>query len=190
LPLAAPRPLQTRLNLRHFGRAPHQARGRRQRGARRGPHGGDKAVPPPMHRRDVARLPRIIAQGLAQLANTHRQHPLTHRRLGPHGVEECVFGHQLPRLADQTPQHGEGLGRKVDHLGVAPQVFAGPVKPIRPKPQGLLGGHCASLLGRGTGVRKTSEKHKSFLGTLRWHTTYCLTMTAWPVQAWPPRGDV
>jgi hypothetical protein len=50
--------------------------------------------------------------GLAQLANTHRQHPLTHWRLRPHGVEQGLFGYQLPRLADQTPQYGKGLGRE------------------------------------------------------------------------------
>ena len=56
-----------------------------------------------MHRLNVARLLGSIAQGLAQLANTDGQHPLTHRGVGPHGVEQGGFGHQLPRLGDQTP---------------------------------------------------------------------------------------
>jgi hypothetical protein len=65
--------------------------------------GGDKLIPARMDRLDVAGLLGSIAQSLAQLANTDGQHALTHRRLGPHGVEECVFEHHLPRLADQTP---------------------------------------------------------------------------------------
>jgi hypothetical protein len=162
VPLAVPRLFQACLHLRHFGGAPYQDRGRRS-GRKALPQGvswrrrrclqrldrSDKPIPPRMDRLDVAGVLRIIAQGAAQGANTDGQHALTHRGLGPHRLDQRRFGDDLAGLADQTPQHGEGLGREFHHLGVAPQLAAGPVEPIGPKLHEGLCGHLASLPCRG-----------------------------------------
>ena len=63
-----------------------------------------------MHGLNVAWLPGRIAQGATQIANTRREHSLTHHRVGPHGVEQEGFGHHLPHLTGQLPEHGHCLG--------------------------------------------------------------------------------
>ena len=70
----------------------------------------------------------------------------------------------LARLADQTPQHGGGLGRQFDELRVAPQGAADPVKPLGSTPQGLLGGHLVPVPG---GAMATEKLQKNFRSSSR-----------------------
>jgi hypothetical protein len=83
----------------------------------------------PMHGGNVARLPSILPQRLAQGAQTDRERPLAHHRPGPRAIEQGRFGHHLPGLTRQPPRHGQGLGRHLHHLGATPQRAAGPRSP-------------------------------------------------------------
>ena len=111
-----------------------------------------------MHGGDVARLLGILPQRLAQGAQAGRQRPLAHHRPGPDGVEQGLFGHHLPGLRRQPPQHGQGLGRQRHHLGATPQRAVRPHQPIGPEAQRRFWRHDRSPLGRADIVRETSEK--------------------------------
>ena len=73
---------------------------------------GNEPIPPPVHRLDKLRAPRLIAQHPAQLPNGHRQDRLTHRRLGPDGRQQGVFGHELAGLRHQGASTPRVLWRK------------------------------------------------------------------------------
>lgn len=64
-----------------------------------------------MHGGNVARLPGVLPQRLAEEAQTGGERPLADYRLGPHCVEQRRFAHHLPGMAHQQPEHGQGLGR-------------------------------------------------------------------------------
>ena len=164
------------VQLRHLGFAAHQRRCRRGAaggGGAGGAHGdrGHKAIAQPMHGGDVARLLGVLPQRLAQGAQTGPQHPLAHHRLGPHGVEQGRFGHHLPGLGDQLPQHRQRLGRQRHHL--RPHATAGPEAPPADRAQNAapVVRHAPSPLGPRAAprchrnIRETSEKRQHFVKT-------------------------
>ena len=60
-----------------------------------------------MHRFDVTRRARGIAQGLAQVADAARQGGVAHDRVPPHRGEHLVLRDQALRMPDQVPQDGK-----------------------------------------------------------------------------------
>ena len=100
-----------------------------------------------MHGGNVARLLGVLAQRVAQEAQTGGEGPLADHRLGPHRVEQRRFAHHLPGLARQQPQHGQGLGRHRHQLGLMPQRALGPLQAIGSEVQGQGRGHRAAPLG-------------------------------------------
>ena len=81
-----------------------------------------KAIAPPGHRGNEARCLRCVAQGAAQLANGDAHHRIAHRRLGPDGVEQDIFGDQTVRMGDQVVQHVESFGRQRHQLRPTPET--------------------------------------------------------------------
>ena len=75
--------------------------GRRQR--------ADEAIPPPVHRLHILRRARRVPQRLPNLADTHHQGRLAHHGVGPGGLEQRLFRHQLARPVDEHGQHSPGL---------------------------------------------------------------------------------
>jgi hypothetical protein len=63
-----------------------------------------------MHGDNIARLPGVFPQGAAHQAQTGSENRLAHHRVGPHRVQQCRFGHHLPGLAHEQPEHGQGFG--------------------------------------------------------------------------------
>ena len=100
-----------------------------------------------MHGGNVARLLGVLAQRLAQEAQTGGERPLADHRLGPHRVEQRRFADHLPGLARQLPQHGQGLGRHRHQLGMMPQRALGPFQAIGTEVQGQVWWHGAPPLG-------------------------------------------
>ena len=82
--------------------------------------GRHKPIPHAMHGGNGARLLSVLAQRVAQEAQTGAERPLADHRLGPHRVEQRRFADHLPGLAHQQPQHGQGLGRHRHELGMMP----------------------------------------------------------------------
>ena len=113
--------------LRQLGQgrvAPHKVRRATERGRRHAARGllhprparshqgadrRDEPIPPAVHRLDKAWGMRLIAQHPAQRAHGDRDDRLTHHRLGPDGLEQCVFGHELARLRHQAAEDRKGF---------------------------------------------------------------------------------
>jgi len=48
----------------------------------------------------------------AQFADGDVHHRIADGRFGPHGIEQCVFGHQAIGMRHQGVQHLEGFRRR------------------------------------------------------------------------------
>jgi hypothetical protein len=81
-----------------------------------------------MHGLDKLRAAGLIPQHLPQLPNRHRQDRLTHRRLGPHGSKQGLFGQQLSHLCHQGVQHPEGFVAHGQDVVPTPQALVVHVK--------------------------------------------------------------
>ena len=65
---------------------------------------------------DEARVLRLLAERLADLADTALEHLFADVGLGPHGVQELLLGHHPPGVLRQVAQHGEVLRPQEDLL--------------------------------------------------------------------------
>ena len=92
-------------------------------------HRGQKAVPPPRHGRNVPGPLGRLPQRLAQLAHTGLEDAITHRRLGPHRVQEGFFGHQLAGVCHQIGQQRQGFRPQRYGLVCLPQRRIGQIEP-------------------------------------------------------------
>jgi hypothetical protein len=70
-----------------------------------------------------------LPQRFAQLAHAGLEHPIAHRRLGPHGVEDRFFGHQLPGMRHHIGQEVKGFRPERHWLLGAPQAGIGQIEP-------------------------------------------------------------
>src|SRR6185503_541100 len=90
------------------------ARGpRRERRALEGPRRWlgtdrrDESISLPVHRLDDARLPRVVSEGVAQLANAARQYPIGDRGVGPYRVQQLALRDQTLRIGREVGEHGQ-----------------------------------------------------------------------------------
>jgi hypothetical protein len=62
-----------------------------------------------MYGDDVLRVLWLVNERLAQFTDVGLQHPLSHRRLWPNGIEKGFFGHQLSGMRDQVDEEIKGF---------------------------------------------------------------------------------
>jgi hypothetical protein len=74
------------------------------------------------HLGDELRSLNHTAQTPANLADPGFQHRVAYRRLGPHRLEERLFGYQLPGVCHQVGKHLEDFRAQRDYLVASPQA--------------------------------------------------------------------
>jgi hypothetical protein len=102
---------------------------------------GNEAIAAPVHGLDEPRRFRVIPKSLAQLADADHQHHITHRRLGPDSIEQGRLGDQLPRMSQQTLQHGKRLRAEGNRLCTPPEARIEEIQTYRQGGMGRLGRH-------------------------------------------------
>ena len=80
-----------------------------------------------MHRLDKPWRTGLISQDATQLPNGHLEHRLTPRRLGPHGLQQGIFGDKLAGMSHQVTEERKRFGGQRQDLLVAPQTFVASV---------------------------------------------------------------
>ena len=94
-----------------------------------------EAIAAPVRRLDVGRRLRIVAEGLADLADADLERGVAHEHAGPHHVEELLLGHQPAGVPRQVVQHAERLGREGHGPAVALERGVLHVEPVGPEDQ-------------------------------------------------------
>jgi hypothetical protein len=61
---------------------------------------------------------RRIAQGFAEFGNHHPDGSVTHRRCGPHPLQQSLFGDDNTRMGHQITQHIKGFEGQGNNGGV------------------------------------------------------------------------
>src|SRR5262245_56897564 len=72
---------------------------------------------------DEAWLPRIVAEGLANLPHARLQRRVADEHVRPQRVQEILFRDEMARRRDEVGQHGERLWSQPNGLPVARQCF-------------------------------------------------------------------
>jgi hypothetical protein len=70
-----------------------------------------------------------LSQRPAQFAYAGLEHPIAHRGLRPHGVQERLFGHQLAGVCHQIGQEIKSFRSEWHWLHGTPQAGIGQVEP-------------------------------------------------------------
>ena len=79
---------------------------------------------------DEARHSGIVAEGVADFPNAPLQHRVTHRDVGPHGVEQLFLRHELTGVFEEVFQDAECLGPERNHAVIRTvQALVGHVEP-------------------------------------------------------------
>jgi hypothetical protein len=79
-------------------------------------------------RLDEAWRIRIVAQRLADFADANLEHSIAHRDLRPAGVEQFIFGRQLPAPLQQVSENRERLRPDSYCFAASTDTSAEPVK--------------------------------------------------------------
>ena len=74
----------------------------------------NEAVAAAVHRLDDLRLPRVVAQGLADLADRNFQDGVADEHTWPDGVEQIVLGDEATAALGEAAKQREGLGGERD----------------------------------------------------------------------------
>ena len=80
-----------------------------------------------MHGLNILGITRGISQRSTQLANTHRQGGFTHDRIGPHALEQFVFGDDVPGMVEQILEDGKGFGCNPQLVLTIPEGLIAPL---------------------------------------------------------------
>ena len=74
--------------------------------------GGDESVAAPGYRLDEARLPGVVAEHAAQLADSPLEYRVADETVAPHLIQKHVRGEQRAPPAHKGTQHGNGVGAR------------------------------------------------------------------------------
>jgi hypothetical protein len=119
----------------------------------------DESIPAPVDRLDELRRVCVVAERRAQLAHARLQHRFDDVRIGPHGIEQLVFGHQPARMRNQVAKQREILRGELQTPRAVPQRLVGLVQTIPPEEE--LPPHGASVLPHSCGVRHIARGRRA-----------------------------
>jgi hypothetical protein len=87
--------------------------------------GGDEPETPSVQRFDVSRLPRVVAECLAQFEDAGTERRVADGCVGPDRAEQFVFCHDPPGLTGEGLQDGQSLRRDTDFGGATAEALDG-----------------------------------------------------------------
>jgi hypothetical protein len=87
--------------------------------------GGDEPETPAVQRFDVSRLPRVVAECLAQFEDAGTERRVADGRVGPDRAEQFVLCHDPPSLTGEGLQDGQSLRRDTDFGGSTAEALDG-----------------------------------------------------------------
>ena len=138
-------------------RGSRRLNGRHVRAKRRRLHladGRDPPIAPTMHRLDIPRRSRRIAQHLTQSGNTTFEHRIAHIGGGPAGIQKRFFGAELAGATDENLQDGKVFFAQAQTRRAAPETRIRRIQAQRFRSRGC--GHMtASLASFGARGTKT-----------------------------------
>jgi hypothetical protein len=108
----------------------------------------DEPVTQRMLRRDVARMLRVVVEGMTQLRDGPREHARRDVAMTPDAVKEFVTANQLSRALQEHQKHGKSLGLDRLQLAVAPERMRDGVHDDATEAVSLA---CLSAIACGTG---------------------------------------
>jgi len=81
---------------------------------------------------------RLISERLTQLSDDDRQDSFAHYGLGPDGLQQGLFRHELPGLRQQTAQDGKSFGADPYRLVTLPETLISQIQEKRLEDETLM----------------------------------------------------